>query len=49
MLAAMAVPRELAIGALRFSFGRTTTADEIARALVALADAVRAARTEAGA
>jgi cysteine desulfurase len=49
VLAAMAVPRALAIGALRFSFGRTTTADEIERSLTALADAVRAARAGADA
>ena len=47
VLAAMGVPRSLAISALRFSLGRTTTADEVASALVALADAVRAARVGA--
>jgi cysteine desulfurase len=31
VLAAMGVPRELAIGAVRFSLGRETTADEVAR------------------
>jgi cysteine desulfurase len=44
VLAAMGVPRPLAICALRFSLGRTTTPDEIERALVAIAAAVRAAR-----
>jgi cysteine desulfurase len=47
VLAAMGVPRELAVSALRFSLGRTTTPDEIERALAALADAVRAARAGA--
>ena len=47
VLAAMGVPRALAISALRFSLGRTTTAEEVARALVVLADAVRAARVGA--
>ncbi len=44
VLAAMGVPRPLATSALRFSLGRTTTADEIERALPLVADAVRAAR-----
>ncbi len=44
VLAAMGVPRALATSALRFSLGRTTTADEIERALPLVADAVRAAR-----
>ena len=44
MLAAMGVPRSLAVGALRFSLGRTTTADEIERALPLVGEAVRAAR-----
>ncbi len=47
VLAAMGVPRELAVSALRFSLGRTTTADEIERALVAVTDSVRAARAGA--
>lgn len=47
VLAAMGVPRPLAISALRFSLGRTTTADEVDRALVVIAEAVRAARSEA--
>ena len=49
VLAAMGVPRELAVCALRFSLGRTTTADEIERALVAIAEAVRAVRALGGA
>jgi cysteine desulfurase len=52
VLAAMGVPRELAVCALRLSMGRTTTADEVERTLIALAYAVRAARgmdAEAGA
>jgi cysteine desulfurase len=32
VLAAMGVPRELAIAALRFSLGRENTADDVARA-----------------
>ncbi len=47
VLAAMGVPRELAISALRFSLGRTTTADEVERSLAGIADAVRAARASA--
>jgi cysteine desulfurase len=47
VLAAMGVPRALAISALRFSLGRTTTEAEVALALAALADAVRAARVGA--
>lgn len=44
VLAAMGVPRDLAVCALRFSFGRTTTADDVERALPLVAAAVRAAR-----
>ncbi len=44
VLAAMQVPRELAVCALRFSMGRTTTGDDVAAVLAALADAVRAVR-----
>jgi cysteine desulfurase len=44
VLAAMGVPRELSICALRLSAGRTTTAEDIATAADAFADAVRAAR-----
>lgn len=44
VLAAMGVAQPLAISALRFSLGHTSTADEIERALPLVADAVRAAR-----
>jgi cysteine desulfurase len=44
VLAAMGVSREIAVCALRFSMGRTTTADEVERVLAALADAVPACR-----
>jgi cysteine desulfurase len=44
VLAAMGVPRELAICAIRFSLGRTTTEDDVARALAILAESVKAAR-----
>lgn len=44
VLAAMNVPRELAIGALRFSLGASTTADEIDAALSIVSTAVAAAR-----
>uniref|UniRef100_A0A832I307 Cysteine desulfurase n=1 Tax=Eiseniibacteriota bacterium TaxID=2212470 RepID=A0A832I307_UNCEI len=44
VLAAMGVPRDLAVCAIRFSMGRTTTADDVARAAAALAEAVPAAR-----
>jgi cysteine desulfurase len=44
VLTAMGVPRELAICALRFSLGRTTTAEQVARAVPAIADSVKAAR-----
>ncbi len=49
VLRAMGVPDELAVCALRFSLGRTSTATEVERALTAVADAVRAARALAGA
>jgi cysteine desulfurase len=45
VLMAMGVPRGLAICALRFSLGRTSTADEIERALPLVGESVRAART----
>jgi cysteine desulfurase len=48
VLSAMGVPRELAICALRFSLGRTSTEAEIDEALAALAEALRAARALAG-
>ncbi|MCC6652366.1 MAG: cysteine desulfurase [Candidatus Eisenbacteria bacterium] len=44
VLAAMNVPRELAIGALRFSLGAATTAAEIEAALAIVTAAVAAAR-----
>jgi cysteine desulfurase len=44
VLAAMGVPRELAICALRFSMGRTTTADDVPAVLEALAGSLQAAR-----
>ena len=40
----IAVPRDLAVCAIRISLGRTTTADEIDAALIALVDATRTAR-----
>jgi len=49
VLAAMGVPRELAICALRFSLGRTTHAADVAAAVTRIADAVRAVRAAAGA
>ncbi|MEO5879685.1 MAG: cysteine desulfurase family protein [Candidatus Eisenbacteria bacterium] len=45
VLSAMGVPRELAVCALRFSLGRTSTAAEVERAGQELAAAIRAART----
>jgi len=44
VLAAMGVPRALAICALRFSLGRTSTEDEVASLARVLPEAVRAAR-----
>jgi len=44
VLSAMGVPREIAVCALRFSMGRTTTGDEVERVLAALAESVPAAR-----
>jgi cysteine desulfurase len=49
VLAAMGVPRELAVCAVRFSFGRTTGAEVVDRAIAAIADAVRAVRSAEGA
>jgi len=49
VLVAMGVPRALAICALRFSLGRTTTGAEIETALRSIADAVRAARAASAA
>jgi cysteine desulfurase len=45
VLAAMGVPTERAGGALRLTLGRTTTADDIARATTAIVAAVRRLRT----
>jgi cysteine desulfurase len=44
VLAAMGVPRELAVCALRFSMGRTSTTEEVDAVLTALDAAVPAAR-----
>jgi cysteine desulfurase len=44
VLAAMAVPRDLAICALRLSMGRGTTADEVDRVVAALAESAGAVR-----
>jgi cysteine desulfurase len=44
VLAAMGVPRELAICAIRFSLGRTTTEEDVARALAIVDESVKAAR-----
>jgi cysteine desulfurase len=44
VLAAMGVPREIAVCAVRFSMGRTTTDDEVAAVLAALGRAVPRAR-----
>jgi cysteine desulfurase len=43
VLSAMGVPREVAIGAVRLSMGRTTTAGEVDAVLAALGEAVPAA------
>jgi cysteine desulfurase len=48
VLTAMAVPRELAICALRFSLGRTTTAADVERAAAIVIESVRAVRAAAG-
>jgi cysteine desulfurase len=44
VLAAMGVPNERARGALRLTLGRTTTADDIARATTAISESVRRLR-----
>jgi cysteine desulfurase len=49
VLTAMAVPRELAICALRFSLGHSTTAADVERAAAIVAESVRAVRASAGA
>ncbi len=48
VLAAMGVPRDLAVCALRLSMGRTTTGAEVEQALDALAESVRLARATGG-
>jgi cysteine desulfurase len=45
VLAAMGVPRELAVCALRLSMGRGTRADDVARVVAALAESAQAARS----
>jgi cysteine desulfurase len=45
VLAAMGVPRDLAVCALRLSMGRSTTADEVERVIAGLAESARAARS----
>ena len=44
VLSAMGVPREVAIGAVRFSMGRTTSAAEVETVIASLREAVPAAR-----
>ena len=44
----MGVAPELAVCALRFSLGRTTHADDVARAITAIVEAVRSVRAGAG-
>jgi cysteine desulfurase len=44
VLTAMGVPRELAVCAIRFSLGRTTTGDDVTHALGIVAESVRSAR-----
>jgi len=49
VLTAMGVPAELAVCTLRFSLGRTTSADDVARAVSIVAESVRTVRAAAGA
>ena len=49
VLAAMGVPRELAVGAIRLSMGRTSTAAEVDQVIAGFVEAARAARTQNGA
>ena len=49
VLAAMGVPRELAVCAIRLSMGRTTTPAEVDAVIAAFAESARAARALAGA
>ena len=44
VLTAMGVPRELAVCAIRFSLGRTTSEDDVTRALAIVDESVQAAR-----
>jgi cysteine desulfurase len=44
VLSAMGVPRELAVCAIRFSLGRTTSEDDVTRALAIVDESVQAAR-----
>jgi cysteine desulfurase NifS/selenium donor protein len=48
VLAAMQVPEELALGTIRFTTGRTTTVEEIDRAVASVAAAVRRLRPGGG-
>jgi cysteine sulfinate desulfinase/cysteine desulfurase-like protein len=45
----MGVPADLAVCTLRFSLGRTTSADDVARAVSIVAESVRTVRAAAGA
>jgi len=49
VLQAMGLPRELALGFVRFSLGRESTADDVARAATAFPQAVERARRAEGA
>ncbi|MEY4374895.1 MAG: hypothetical protein RL760_1062 [Candidatus Eisenbacteria bacterium] len=49
VLTAMGVPADLAVCTLRFSLGRTTSADDVARAVSIVAESVRTVRAAAGA
>jgi cysteine desulfurase len=49
VLVAMAVPRELAVCALRFSLGHSTSAADVERAAAIVGESVRAVRASAGA
>ena len=44
VLSAMGVPRELAVCAIRFSMGRTTTAEDVERLIALMPEVLRAAR-----
>jgi cysteine desulfurase len=47
VLAAMGVPRERALGALRLTLGRTSTAEDVERGVAAVVAAVRRLRRSA--